>query len=193
MSDVFRVLRLDHETIKAMLVRLESDRVAPGADPDLLRARTALAERLIIEECRHEAVEEEFFWPAVREHVPGGDALADEGTGQEQRAKELLSELDGLAAGDEGFEDLVTGLAAETRTHLTFEETRVWPRLRRTLPATQATLLGTRLAKGKTLAPTHPHPRIAPEPGILRASGPLTAAADRIRDAATGRGRDLTR
>ena len=193
MSDVFRVLKLDHETIEAMLVRLEADRIAAEADPDLLRARTALVERLIIEQCRHEAVEEEFFWPAVREHVPGGDALADEGTGQEQRAKELLDELDGLAAGDDGFKDLVTAFAGEARTHMAFEETRVWPRLRRALPATQATLLGTRLAKGKTLAPTHPHPGIAPEPGILKASGPLTAAADRIRDAATGRGRDWTR
>jgi hypothetical protein len=31
---------------------------------------------------------------------------------------------------------------------------------------------------------------LAPGPGILAASGPMTAAADRIKDAATGRGRD---
>jgi hypothetical protein len=66
----------------------------------------------------------------------------------------------------------------------------VWPRLRRALTGEQAARLGTSLMAGKTLAPTHPHPSIAPEPGILAASGPMTAAADRIKDAATGRGRD---
>lgn len=60
----------------------------------------------------------------------------------------------------------------------------------RALTGTQAVKLGTALMKGKTLAPTHPDPDIDPEPGILQASGAMTAAADRLRDAATGRGKD---
>lgn len=67
----------------------------------------------------------------------------------------------------------------------------MWPPLRRALTGTRAAELGTALMKGKTLSPTHPDPGIAPEPGILKASGALTAAADRLRDAATGRGKDL--
>jgi hemerythrin superfamily protein len=190
MSDVFRMLRADHEAIEALVARIEADRVAAGADPDRLSSRKRLVERLIIEESQHEAVEEEFFWPAVREHVTGGDALADEAVEQEQRAKEILSELDGLAAADGRFEELLAAFVEDVRLHMTFEEKRVWPRLRRVLPAEHATRLGARLVRGKTLAPTHPHPDIAPEPGILKASGPMTAAADRIRDAATGRGRN---
>jgi hypothetical protein len=102
----------------------------------------------------------------------------------------VLSELDGLATADGRFEELLAASVEDLRLHMAFEEKRVWPRLRRALPAEHATRLGTRLARGKRLAPTHPHPGIAPEPGILKASGPMTAAADRIRDAATGRGRD---
>lgn len=190
MSDVFQVLKRDHEAVEAMLLRLEAGRLPTGPDPDRLRSRKSLVDRVIIEESKHEAVEEEFFWPAVREHVEGGDALADEATEQEQRAKNLLNELDGLAPDDERFEELLAAFVEDARAHMAFEETRVWPRLRRALTGEQAVKLGTRLTKGKSLAPTHPHPGIAPEPGILKASGPMTAAADRIRDAATGRGRE---
>jgi hemerythrin superfamily protein len=190
MGDAFQVLKSDHDAVEAMLGRLESDRRPVNADTAWLRARKALVERVIIEESKHEAVEEEYFWPAVRELVDGGDALADEATEQEQRAKTILSRLDGLRPDDERFEGLLAAFIQEARAHVAFEETRVWPRLRRELSPAQATKLGAQLLKGKSLAPTHPHPNIAPQPGILRASGPMTAAADRIRDAATGRGRD---
>lgn len=176
--------------IEAVLRRLEAARPPAEPDPQWLRARERLVERVIIEETKHETVEEEFCWPAVREHVDGGDALADEATAQEQHAKSILLELDGLDAGDDRFEELLAGFIREARVHIAFEETRVWPRLRRALTGTQAAKLGTALMKGKRLSPTHPNPNIAPEPGILKASGAMTAAADRLRDAATGRGKD---
>jgi hypothetical protein len=190
MSDVFQVLKADHEAVEAVLGLLEAGRPSSEADPPWLLARKKLVERLIIEQSKHEAVEEEFFWPAVREHVDGGDALADEAVEQEQRAKEVLALLDGLEADDERFEESLAAYVRDARAHMAFEETRVWPRLRRALSGEHAAKLGTGLMAGKTLAPTHPHPNIAPEPGILKASGPMTAAADRIKDAATGRGRD---
>ena len=190
MGDVFQVLKGDHEAIETVLGRLEAARPPAGADPEWRLARQRLAERLIIEVTKHETVEEEFFWPAVREHVEDGDAPADEATAQEQRAKSLLRELDGMPAGDQRFEELLAEIVRAVRVHIAFEETRVWPRLRRALTGTQAVKLGTALMTGKTLAPTHPDPDIAPEPGILRASGAMTAAADRLRDAATGRGKD---
>jgi hemerythrin superfamily protein len=190
MTDIFQVLKRDHEAVDAMLGRLEADRIAADGDPDRLRSRQKLVERVIIEESTHEAAEEEYFWPAVRAHVAGGDQLADEAIEQEQRAKRILGDLDGLDADHESFEELLTAFIEAARAHIAFEETRVWPRLRAVLSREQAGELGGRLVKGKLAAPTHPHPDIAPEPGILRSSGPMTAAADRIRDAATGRGRE---
>lgn len=190
MSDVFQVLKVDHDAIQTLLDRLETGRHTAGPEDGRPAAQRKLIERIIIEESKHEAVEEEFFWPAVREHVPGGDALADEAIEQEQRSKTLLDELDGLTAGDPRTGELLTDFIRGARAHIAFEETRVWPRLRRALRNTEAARLGTKLATGKTLAPTHPHPGIPPEPGILKASGVMTAAADRLKDAATGRGRD---
>ena len=42
---------------------------------------------LVIAESQHEAIEEQFFWPAVREAVDNGDELADEAIAQEQEGK----------------------------------------------------------------------------------------------------------
>ena len=38
----------------------------------------------------HEAIEEQFFWPAVRDALDGGDELADQALEQEQADKKLL-------------------------------------------------------------------------------------------------------
>ena len=100
MADVFTVLAKDHEEVKGMLAELEKGPAkAAGASQDQLARRKKMTEELIIEESKHEALEEMYFWPAVREHRPAGDTLADEATGQEQEAKEVLARLDKLQAG----------------------------------------------------------------------------------------------
>ncbi|MCX0275044.1 hypothetical protein NLM24_30990 [Nocardia zapadnayensis] len=42
---------------------------------------------------QHEAVEEQFFWPAVRKTLPEGDELADHGLEQEESGKQLLQQI----------------------------------------------------------------------------------------------------
>jgi hypothetical protein len=75
---------------------------ATGASQDQLALRKKMTQELIIEESKHEALEEMYFWPAVREHLPAGDTLADEATGQEQEAKQVLADLDKLDRVDVG-------------------------------------------------------------------------------------------
>lgn len=190
MADVFEVLKTDHEQVRQMMTDLEDGPTATtGADGSQLTARKKLVERLIIEESKHEAVEEEYFWPTVRERVPGGDALADEAVQQEQDAKKILDRLDRLGSAHSEFEQLLTTFISDAREHIAFEETRVWPELRKALSEAEAVDLGRKLEQGKRIAPTRPHPRTPPKPGILKAAGPAVAAADRFRDALTGRGR----
>ena len=40
-------------------------------------------------ESKHEALEKMYFWLVVRDHLPDGDSLAEQATGQEQEAKEV--------------------------------------------------------------------------------------------------------
>jgi hemerythrin-like domain-containing protein len=189
MADVFTVLAEDHEEVKAMLAELDKRPVlADEAGSDQLPLRKRMTDQLIIEESKHEALEEMYFWPAVREHHPDGNSLADEATGQEQEAKEVLARLDKLDAHEAEFEELLHAFIGAAREHIRFEETRVWPGMRSVLPAQTAEDLGRKIADGKKTAPTRPHPHTPPSPGVLKAAGPAAAAADKARDAVTGRG-----
>jgi Hemerythrin HHE cation binding domain len=187
MADVFTVLGQDHQEVKRMLAELEKgpSRVT-GASEDQLALRKKMTEQLIIEESKHEALEEMYFWPVVRDHLPDGDTLADRATGQEQEAKEVLAKLDKLDAGDAEFEKLLGVFIGAAREHIAFEETAVWPGLRTALNTERAAELGTQIAEGKKTAPTRPHPHTPP--GALKTAGPVAAAADKARDAVTGRG-----
>ena len=189
MPSVFDVLGHDHEEVKRMLSELESGpTVATGASDSHLAQRTKMVERLVIEESKHEAVEEMYFWPMVRDKVPDGDRLASTAVEQEQEGKEVLDRLDKLDASDTEFEQLVTRFIRAGREHISYEETQVWPLLREALTAQEASELGDKLARAKETAPTRPHPHTPPSPGVLKGAGPAVAAADRASDAASGRG-----
>ena len=109
-----------------MLAELERGPVAAtGADPDQLALRKEMVQQLVIEESRHEAVEEMYFWPAVRKHLTDGDDLADQAQDQEQGGKVVLDRLDKLAPADEEFEDQLAQFTSAGRQHIQFEETVV--------------------------------------------------------------------
>jgi hypothetical protein len=191
MPNVFEVLASDHEQVKQMLTEFEAGpTAATGATENELALRKKMAEELIIDESRHEAVEEMYFWPVVRERIPDGDQLADKATGQEQQAKEVLTKLGKLDADSPEFEVLLGEFITAGREHIAFEETQVWPSLRSALTEAEAVELGDKLTQAKKTAPTRPHPHTPPKPGVLKTAGPAAAAVDRARDAATGRGQD---
>lgn len=188
MPSAFEVLAKDHQEVKRMLAELElGPTAATGADPDQLALRKKMVQQLVIEESRHEAVEEMHFWPAVRKHVSDGTDLANQAQAQEQQAKEVLARLDKLDPDDEGFEALLATFIGAGRTHVAFEETTVWPSLRGVLTAAEADDLGRELQDAKKLAPTRPHPHTPASPAVLKTAGPVVAAVDHLRDAATGR------
>jgi hypothetical protein len=189
MPDAFDILGADHRVVKQILTELESGPTqGSGATEAQLRARQELAEKLIIESSRHEAVEEQYFWPTVRNRVPNGDPLADHAISQESEAKEVLARLDKLGPADGEFEELVAKLIPAAREHIGYEEETVWPPLRTALNAAEAEDLGNKLTDAKTTAPTRPHPHTPANPGVLKAAGPAIAATDKVRDSLTGRG-----
>lgn len=188
MAGVFDVLGQDHAEVKQMLSELESGSTAGTSAGTTLTERKKLAERLVIEESKHEAMEEMYFWPAVREKVSGGDHLADTAIGQEDEGKQVLDKLDKLDAGDSEFEELLSSFIKAAREHIEFEETKVWPELRAVLSNEESAELGSKIADGKKTAPTRPHPHTPASPAALKTAGPAAAAADRVRDKASGRG-----
>ena len=128
-----------------------------------------MVQQLVIEVSKHEAVEEMYFWPAVRSHVTDGTDLANQAQGQEQEGKEVLAKLDKLAPEDEAFEAQLSLFITAGRAHIAFEETTAWPSLRNSLTAAEADDLGRKLEVGREKRP----------PGRIRRPRPRRGAQGR--------------
>jgi hemerythrin-like domain-containing protein len=127
-----------------------------GADQVELVSRRRLAQQLIADEAGHEAIEEQCFWPVVKDQMPGGAALAEVGISQEHDARQILRQVDGLQAWDDGFEKLLREFTTAAREHVAFEETKVWPGLREALSAEEVSELGDNLVKAREKASASP-------------------------------------
>jgi hypothetical protein len=124
----------------------------------------------------------------MRDHLPYGDTLADQATGQEQEAKQVLARLDKLGTGDAEFEELLGTFIGAARARIEFEETAVWPRLRTALNTERAAELGPRSPRARRPLPPSRTRTRRPRPARSRRPGPAVAAADKARDAMTGCG-----
>lgn len=190
MPDVFHVLKKDHDEVKAMLAQLEEGpKASTGATPEQLAFRKQAVDAVIIEQSKHEAAEQQVFWPAVKRLGSDGLRVAEIGLEQEAEADQVLADLDKLNPDDEGFEERVTAFASDARAHIAYEEAHAWPLLQASIGEEEAQMLGRQLAEAKKLAPTRPHPHIPPQGGPAKTAGPLAGVADRLRDSVTGRGK----
>jgi hypothetical protein len=144
---------------------------------------------VIIEESKHEAAEQQYFWPAVERLGADGLRVAQLGLEQEAEADPVLADLDKLQADDEEFEERLVAFTSAARAHIAYEEAHAWPLLSASISADEAQLLGEQITTAKRLAPTRPHPHVPPQPGAVKTAGPVAGAADRLRDAVTGRGK----
>lgn len=189
--DAISLLREDHERVLAVLAELEAQPERRGAVvPADLVTRHRMVTELIMVESAHEAVEEQFFWPAVRTALPDGDQLAEAAIEQETAAKQVLAKLERLGPTEPEFETLLSQVIADGREHIRYEQDEVWPRLEQAMDTAALVSLGEKMAKAKKLAPTRPHPHTPPNPTVLRTAGVAAAVTDKLRDAASGRGKD---
>ena len=180
MEDVFDVLAEDHEEIRQALAELEKGpTAATGAAEDQLMLRKIMTEELIIETSKHEEIELTWLWPAVREHVAGGDRLADRGICAELEIAAVAAELDKLDVSQPEFEDLLSLFTQAGREHFDFEERQVWPRLRTALAPSLAARPPPNWAP-RSCGPGSPRP-----PGPARSAGP--EAPGRVRALTTVR------
>jgi hemerythrin-like domain-containing protein len=164
MEDVFDVLAEDHEEIRQALAELEKGpTAATGATEDQLMLRKIMTEELIIEASKHEEIELTCLWPSVREHVAGGEQLADRAICAELEIVALLAELDKLDASQPEFENLLGQFTQVGREHFDFEERHVWPRLRAAfssgaLDPKAAGELGRKILLARESVPARPAP-----------------------------------
>ncbi|CAM2928136.1 hemerythrin domain-containing protein [Mycobacterium intermedium] len=143
---------------------------------------------LIISESQHEAIEEQHFWPAVRDAL--GDALVDKAIEQEQAGKKVLQRLEDSKPGEPDYHEALQEFIKLGREHIAYEQEVVWPAVESAISREDLEKIGAKLETAKKIAPTRPHPGTPPNPAVLKTVGMGAAIVDHVRDAFTGRGED---
>jgi hemerythrin superfamily protein len=181
-GNVIDELVTDHREVEELFGRIEG--LPPGD-----KNRKVYADQATIELVRHSVAEESYLYPAVREHIPGGDALADKELEDHAGAEQIMKDLEGCQADDPDFDRLMGMLMSEIRTHVADEEQNLFPRLRAACPADALDDLGDKVRQAKKTAPTRPHPSAPDKPPANKLLAPGAGLIDRVRDALSGRGK----
>jgi hemerythrin-like domain-containing protein len=183
--DALTFLRQDHKSVLGLFETLDGAPSGSGAESSGLET---VVNNLIIAESQHEAIEEQFFWPAVRKAI--GDGVADKAIEQEQEGKRLLQRLEDGKPGEADYHEALQAFVKAGREHIAYEQDVVWPQVETALSREELEKIGEKLEQAKKIAPTRPHPDTPPNPAVLKTMGMGAAIVDHVRDAVTGRGED---
>ena len=169
-----------------MFAELESLRGA--STEDAKARRKTVTEQVTIELVRHSVAEEVIVYPRVEPNV--GAEEVEHAREEHAEAEETLQRLERLDADAPDFDDELATLMAEIRHHIEDEEGDIFAQMRKTMDPGELRNLGVLVENFKKVAPTRPHPSV-PNTAILRlATGPAASIFDRLRDLASGRGKD---
>ncbi|OBG96405.1 hemerythrin [Mycobacterium sp. E3251] len=183
--DAITFLRQDHKSVLGLFETLDGAPSGSGAQASGLET---VVNNLIIAESQHEAIEEQFFWPAVREAI--GDGIVDKAIEQEQAGKQLLQRLEDGKPGEPDYHEALQEFVKAGREHIAYEQDVVWPQVELAISRQELEKIGEMLEQAKKIAPTRPHPGTPPNPAVLKTVGMGAAVVDHVRDALTGRAED---
>ncbi|MBT3149611.1 hemerythrin domain-containing protein [Streptomyces sp. CHD11] len=181
-GNVIDELVTDHREVEELFGKIEA--LPPGH-----KDRKVYADQATIELVRHSVAEEAYLYPAVREHLPNGDVLADRELEDHATAERTMKDLESCDAGDAEFDRLIGSLMSEIRGHIADEEQNLFPRLRAACSPEQLDELGDKVRQAKKTAPTRPHPSAPDKPPANKLLAPGAGMVDRLRDALSGRGK----
>lgn len=182
--DIATVVTRDHDKVTALFQQLKAiPGVTKGGNEVQQSRRGSIVDLITVALSRHEATEEEHFWPVVAERLEDGGSLRAAALAQEQEGKEVLAELAKLAPSEERFDELAEQMEELARKHVAFED-RVLLALGAVLSPDEQDDLGGRFRRAEGHAPTRPHPHAPKEPAAaVKAAGAAGAALDAARDA----------
>ncbi len=188
-SDAIAVLKADHGRVADLFDKFE------GLGDRAHKTREATVGKIIEELSVHAGIEEEVFYPAVRERFADkGDSQVLEALEEHHVVKLLLVELESMPSTSERYTAKVTVLREIVDHHVDEEEDELFKKVRQEFTRSELVQLGADLTAARDSAPTRPHPE-APDtpPGNVVANvvvAPLDAATE-VTKRAAGTIRDL--
>jgi hemerythrin superfamily protein len=121
---ITNMIRLDHTHVQSAFRQFEASASA--------RVKKGLADNVCVALEIHAQLEEEFFYPALRQ-VSDSDALRKAGP-EHNEMRELVSRLKAMEASNPAFEETFYALARVVMHHVADEETLLLPAAERLMP-----------------------------------------------------------
>jgi hemerythrin-like domain-containing protein len=143
--NALELLQEDHDRIKPLLSELKE--TTERAE----KTRGELFSRIKVELTVHEIIEEEIFYPALKEH-PKAKEIVLEGYEEHDVVSRLMGELDGMDATDERFGPKAKVMAENIEHHIQEEEGEMFIQARKVFGADELEALGERMARRKESA-----------------------------------------
>jgi hemerythrin-like domain-containing protein len=169
------VLRSDHAAIRRAIGDLRAN-----ADPG---ETSELFEQLCADVVRHFVAEEQYLLPAVRDHLPDGDAVSRASFGEHQQIEALLRHLDHDDTTDHQIGAALDELEQRLDRHISTQESDVLPRLAAVLDAETSSELGEGVLGAEQLAPTHPRAFVPKSATVSKITSWLTGLVEKSLDA----------
>jgi hypothetical protein len=133
--DAMSLLKEDHRKVKKMLAELEST-TERG-----VKTREELFRRVKRELVVHEAIEEEIFYPALKEHPKTKD-IALEGYEEHHVVDTVMAEIEGVAYDDETWGAKFTVMKENLEHHIEEEEGEMFKQARQVFDQDEIAQLG---------------------------------------------------
>lgn len=126
-TDAVSILTEDHKKVKKMFADYE--KLMKSRDNE--EEKGALVEKICEELVVHTQIEEEIFYPAVRNAIEDDD-LMDEADVEHTGAKNLIVQLQGMEPGDDYYDAKVTVLGENIDRHVKEEQEEMFPKAKKT-------------------------------------------------------------
>ena len=169
---------------RAALVRISSTDIWVTTDAE---KRRDLADTVISELVRHSVAEEMYVYPAMRKHLPDGDAAVEHDTTEHKQLEATMKQLEAVDASDPQFTELLRQLETILADHVADEERDQFPQLRARIPREELVQMAGKVEAAKKVAPTRPHPGAPNNQVFHKLVGPGVGLVDRLRDKLSGR------
>jgi hypothetical protein len=143
--DAIAMLKADHEKVKELLARLDST-TERG-----VKTREELFATIKGELTVHETIEEEIFYPALKEHPKAKD-LVLEAYEEHHVVDTVMAELEGLDVADETWGAKATVMRENVEHHIEEEEGEMFKQARQVFDRQELEDLGARMAERKAAA-----------------------------------------
>lgn len=176
-QDAVTFLIEEHAAVERMFVEYERSQGVARRD--------AIAEGIVRDLRLHAAMEEQSFYPSIREILADGEQLVREAVEEHQQAKEELAQLEAMSTDDPGFDSRMHKLISDVRHHVNEEEGEMLPKLRQAVGQTWLDELGEELRRTKQRLASQGVQKATfeaqPAPPVLTSAGPPSMRRPRSR------------